>query len=424
MKRPNLKCNIMFQKENEYNIQDTRFTKVKIWLMHLGINHNGSSFSRKAVEDAIPTLANTPILGYVEETEENKDFSDHRMKIEYTDDNEKKYIYQGQAYGVIPETNNAHFQKRLCDDGIEREFLVVDGLLWNKISDSIDILNRDLWKSQSMELADNEGDYEGEYDENFIYHFKKFKFYGACFLGNKYEPAMENATIELAFAKVNDNIKKQLKIFNKFIREKGGIVLDKEKNKKLTQCEEENDRQDDIEGVSTTIATNNVDIVKDNKEDNKQKDEESKTTNFDTLKYHIELQEKDKKIQDLEFELDRVNKDKEKISKEYADYKNFVELKQKKEMLEDYLDMLEDEAEYRALRGENGEEILKGMSLEDLKKELDSLIGNKVRKQHSRYSQKIVEESNKDATRHYFENTDNHIDFYSGSYGNILDDLS
>lgn len=413
-KLKNLKCDIMFQKKSEHNIQDTRFTKVKIWLMHLGINHNGSSFSKEVVEDAIPTLANTPILGYVEKTEDSKDFSDHRMEIRFTDDNQKEYIYQGQAYGVIPENNNAHFEKRLCDDGLEREFLVVDGLLWNKLSDSIDILNRDLWKSQSMELADDNDDYDGEYDENFIYHFKKFKFYGVCFLGDNYEPAMENAKIELAFSKIKDNVMNQVKIFNQFIEEEknGGIVLGKDKK---TQCENLNNEPDVSKKQDDTLegATSTTDIP------NGEKKEEVKQKNsdIDNLKYQIEIEGKDKKIERLTYELDEKDKEIERVKKEYQDYKNLVELKQKKDMLDEYLDVLEDSVDYKVLSDD--EEKLNGFTIEELRKELDSLIGKKFKKQH-----KFSSNKSNGNIKHYFEQEVEDYSIMNSPYGSLIDDLT
>lgn len=190
---------VLFQKLNTYEdkTEDTRFLKVKIWLMHTGENLNGSVFNKKSVEDAIPTLANTPILAYVEDnSDDEKDFSDHRMVL-VKEEGQFKIKYIGQAIGVIPEENNAQFEMRLCDDGVEREFLTVDGLVWTKFDDPIDIFNRDAIKAQSMELHD---DYEGEWGEDGLFHFTKFSFFGACALGKEVLPAMRSATIEAQFS--------------------------------------------------------------------------------------------------------------------------------------------------------------------------------------------------------------------------------
>ena len=45
---------------------DSRFTFVKIYLMHLGLNLNGSIFTKEIVEKCWDTLALTPILGYIQ----------------------------------------------------------------------------------------------------------------------------------------------------------------------------------------------------------------------------------------------------------------------------------------------------------------------------------------------------------------------
>lgn len=190
---------VLFQKLNTYEDEtvDTRFLKVKIWLMHLEENLNGSYFEKSVVESAIPTLANTPILAYIEDNSEGeKDFSDHRMVL-VKEDGKFKIKYIGQAIGVIPEENNAQFEKRVCDDGIEREFLTVDGLVWTKWDDPIDIFNRDFTHSQSMELHD---DFEGEWKDDSLFHFTSFKFFGACALGKEILPAMRSASIEAQFS--------------------------------------------------------------------------------------------------------------------------------------------------------------------------------------------------------------------------------
>jgi len=139
-------------------------------------------------------LSNTPIIAYVEENKAGDlDFSDHRQIIVEDKNKNKKLKYIGQPIGVIPESNNAQFEFRVCDDGIKREFLTVEGLVWQKWDDPVDIFNRDIVKSQSMEIHD---DYEGSFHEDKLFHFTKFSFYGACALGFDVQPAMKNSTIE------------------------------------------------------------------------------------------------------------------------------------------------------------------------------------------------------------------------------------
>jgi len=205
---------------------DERFLKVTITLMHLGENYNGSFFSKEVVLKALPTLANTPILGYIEpNSQHQEDFSDHRVGLEKVD-GEWTLKYLGSAYGVIPENNNARFEVRTGSDGVEREYLVVDGLLWTKFEDSTNIFNRDLVKSQSMELS---SDYEGYWnDETKLFHFSKFKFNGACALGFDVNPAMYDANIALKFTYVDwETFKRKVDEFNLAFHSRSDIILDK-----------------------------------------------------------------------------------------------------------------------------------------------------------------------------------------------------
>lgn len=192
---------VIFERTEEVELDDVRFTKLKIWLMHTGKNANGSVFDKDVVNEAIPTLGYIPIVGFIEDNKlGEEDFSDHRYVLKKTEDGlDKKY--EGVAYGVIMSSadNNAHFEERLCDDGVTREFLVVDGLTWNMFEESTEILHRDIVKSHSMELWQDEESFDGYEDENGYFHFTRFSFRAACILGNDYEPAMANSTVEVQF---------------------------------------------------------------------------------------------------------------------------------------------------------------------------------------------------------------------------------
>ncbi len=202
---------VIFEKLDSVNITDTRFIRVKIKLMHLGLNLNNSIFTKDVVDAAIPTLYNTPILGYVEKDKNgDKDFSDHR-KVLTIDKKKISITYKGSSYGVIPESCNPRYEKEMCEDGVEREYLVVDGLVWTKIEDS-DIFLRDEIKNQSMEL--DEDSIEGGFDKDKHFVFSKIVFYGACALGENTTPAMIGSSIDTNFT-LNE-IKAKLEQFNNY----------------------------------------------------------------------------------------------------------------------------------------------------------------------------------------------------------------
>lgn len=192
---------ISFTKKNEYSNSDFRFIDVSIDVMHTGANLNKTSFTKDAIDKAVPTIRNTPILGYVvdELDEEDKDFKGHEHELRITD-KDVKYVYAGQAYGVIPESCNPRWIVKDDGTGIEREYLRVDGLIWTKFSDPVDIFTRDGTKNHSVELTDMACD---PADKNGNVPVGSFKFDGCCILSTtdpKIQPAMTGSCVTANFS--------------------------------------------------------------------------------------------------------------------------------------------------------------------------------------------------------------------------------
>lgn len=263
MKFNDKKVPVLFQKINNdfsNNETDTRFMEVKIWLMHLGKNYNGSYFSKEVVEEAIPTLANTPILGFVElDKNGEEDFSDHRSII-VKKDGEYSIKYIGQAYGTIPSDNDAKFEKRVGDDGVEREYLTCKGLIWRKNDEAIDIFERDSIKPQSMELHD---DFDGNFEDDGLFHFTKFKFFGACALGDNVAPAMESATIEKDFSynKMQDYIQAKMNEFKMLVSKQNEKDEDRSGNKNEDHSNYNKKGGDEMSKLSSQQLTSEFDRV-------------------------------------------------------------------------------------------------------------------------------------------------------------------
>ncbi|WP_320340066.1 hypothetical protein [Bacillus cereus] len=181
--------------EQVSNVLDDRFVRTKIYIAHEGENRNRCIFTREVLESMIPSLANVPILGYIAVDESgNDDFRGHEEAL-MVENNELKIKYLGHAYGVIPEDNNARFETRYGEDGVEREYLVADGILWRKFPEVEEIFDRDGgFKSQSMELQHSS--VKGYKDEHGLFVFTQAKFEGLCILGEGVTPAMVSSTIE------------------------------------------------------------------------------------------------------------------------------------------------------------------------------------------------------------------------------------
>lgn len=264
----NTRIPVIFQNIEEYKHEDSRFLKVKLWLMHTGINYNSSSFTKEVVESSLYSLANTPILSFIEENSEGEqDFSDHRIVLHRSEEGKHSLKYMGQAIGVIPSENNAHWEKRVADDGIEREYLVVDGLLWNKWDEPTDIMKRRKVTAQSMEL--DPSSYSGYFDDENIFHFESFKFFGACLLGIDTLPGMASSTAELQFSKnedIQNTIEEKLQEFYALFSQdepKGGNSMTEKVEKDYEKTEVE---FEEVIETETTEETN-TDSPSDNPED-------------------------------------------------------------------------------------------------------------------------------------------------------------
>lgn len=311
---------VIFQNVQEHKAEDTRFTSVKIWLMHTGENLNGSYFSKEAVEKAIPTLANTPILSLIEEDSEgSKDFTDHGIELKRTE-GDIKLVHTTSAIGTIPESNNARWEKRVADDGIEREYLVVDALMWNKWDEPVDIMKRKGFTSQSMELAD---DFTGNWNEETeLFQFETFKFFGACLLGSA-EPAMVGSTAEIMFSK-NENIQatieQKLQEFQALFTSKGGNSVSEEKKDELQEevkvedVKETEEKKDTVPEVVEPVSEpskedENKDIQEDVEQPQVDENKQDDDTEQEIAKAELEYQKLVDSHKDLAYEFAQLEKE-------------------------------------------------------------------------------------------------------------------
>jgi len=190
-----LNTSIPVQFETIEQIGDSRFVRGKVWICHTGKNLNNSIFSKEVIEAAIPSLANIPVLGFIEVNNLNQtDFKGHEQRL-IIDKNGVKIEYLGRMYGIVPESNNAKFEWKMCDDGIKREFLTAEVLLHTKFPECIDIIQRDGVKGQSMELQPES--IKGKFNKDGLFEFTEFKFEGLCLLGDDVIPAMRGSELEL-----------------------------------------------------------------------------------------------------------------------------------------------------------------------------------------------------------------------------------
>lgn len=398
---------VIFQNIEQFEKEDLRFVKVKLWLMHTGQNLNGSVFTKESVTKALPTLSNTPILAFIEENSEGElDYSDHRMVLHRKVDGDISVKYLGQAVGLIPETNNAKWEERITDSGEKLEYLTVEGLLWTKWDDPIDIIKRKGITSQSMELSDN---YTGSWNKDGLFEFEEFQFFGACLLGKDVSPAMKNSTVEVQFTSDNDMqkiIENKLKEFNSlFSTEQGGNDKLEETKQEFETTEVETQVESTEETVvettdvtdvteekpteeftedTTTEQTEVTEDVEETKEESTETEVVEEFENVATEETQVEavtettedvtdevVEETTQEVNEFEVKFNKLSSQFETLQTELDELREFKRTSLETELSSKFEGQLTSEELAQVF------EQSKSVSIEDIEKELFALVGKK-----------------------------------------------
>lgn len=170
------------------------FSKARVTIMHHGENPNRSAFDKWDVERAVPTLKNVPIVGFFNNEEEN--FGGHERSLAIEGD-EVVVKTRTVPIGVIPESAIFSWENIVDNNGIQREYLVVDNaLIWNRDEKLVSALKTDNF-GQSMEITVNES-----YNHNGIDYITDFYFTALCVLGidkngaGYVQPAFNDAKVQ------------------------------------------------------------------------------------------------------------------------------------------------------------------------------------------------------------------------------------
>lgn len=204
--------------------EDSRFTQVKVWIAHTGKNLNKSFFSKEMLQSMIPSLPYVPIVGFIQADSSNKiDFAGHEERI-IVSQNGVEIEYIGRMYGFVPKDCNPRFEIKNVS-GVDREYLVADGIIVNKFAKAKEIFDRDGEKGQSMELEIEslDGYYEKENDQFVI---TNARFEALCILGDSKIPAMIGGAIEkVQFTAIKFELQELIEELKQEY-EKGGAGLD------------------------------------------------------------------------------------------------------------------------------------------------------------------------------------------------------
>ena len=192
----NTLMNIPFEFCNKslYDVQEVNssFAVGKLKVMYTGNNRNGSHFSKKSVENALPSLYNVPIVCHW--NEETQEIGGHDISIASSEDGNLRIINLTEPCGVVPDHAKFTFQNEADEDGNEHEYLIIDGvILWKRQDVCRHIIeNLDGKVKHSMEIKVIEMD---ETKDNHL-DIKEFEFTALCLLGDC-EPCFQGSELEL-----------------------------------------------------------------------------------------------------------------------------------------------------------------------------------------------------------------------------------
>lgn len=177
-----------------YNIHEinSSFSTGTLKVMYLGDNRNGSHFSKGAVEKALPSLRNVPIVCHWDD--EAEEIGGHDITVVSDNNGGMRIKNLTEPCGVVPDHAKFSFQKDCDDEGNEHEYLVIDGVILWKRQDVyqyiVDELGGKVKHSMEINVLDNSKTPNGYLD------ISDFEFTALCLLGNC-EPCFQGSGLEL-----------------------------------------------------------------------------------------------------------------------------------------------------------------------------------------------------------------------------------
>ncbi len=168
---------------------DKRFLQLEIWGCCEGETRNSDSFTLEAMQDALPTLYNSPILCYIDKRK--NDAKGHEMRLIGVDENGNPiYNFDNgeRIVGIVNESSNVRIEEK---DGVN--WTVYTALIFVDYNYELrQILKRDKIKSVSIEIKVLDSEMINEIEQ-----INKFIYKGTTILGKAVRPGIAGAMLKL-----------------------------------------------------------------------------------------------------------------------------------------------------------------------------------------------------------------------------------
>lgn len=193
-----------------YNVKEVNssFAVASLDIMYTGKNPNKSDIGRDAVEAALPSLYNVPIVCNWDP--DSREIGGHDVEFVRDDDGSVRMRNLTTPCGVVTDHTKFSFQVKEDSNGVEHEYLVADGVLLWKRQDVYSYIVNDLGGvvPHSMEITVTDG---FDNKDSGYFEIKKFEFTALCLLGNV-NPCFNGSKLEVFSS--NDIKEKVEQMFN------------------------------------------------------------------------------------------------------------------------------------------------------------------------------------------------------------------
>lgn len=293
-------------------------TPVTLKCNHTKKNLNGSFITDEAQEKALNSIYNRPILGYIHEVDNEPQFYTHNFHEE-----NNELIYDEYPVGIVPESGNVRMEH---DSKSDKDYVIVDGYIFDLYSKAKDILKRDKKCSVSVEISIRDMTYDKKKKLLVIndFYYTGITILGCDESGNKINPGMKGSNITLKDFEqesnslfFNKNIENELiQALNELNRVLLSFDIDGRKEcgdmnkkyaKKKNAIDEEKIKDEELDkdlGDEETKDNDSKNNTEEDKQEDSKGDEKAKS-------------EKDKEVEDE----DKVEDDKEVKSEEQDEEK-------------------------------------------------------------------------------------------------------
>ncbi len=167
---------------------------------HTGKNINNTIISDSTMSNALPSISNRPILGYIHEVDGEWHFYKHNLH----EDEDGEIVYDEIPVGIVPESCDAKLE---YDEEKGKTYVVINGYIFEEYSKAAEILRREKECSVSVELSVREFSYNAKEQCLVI---EDMYFSGVTILGKHPDgenvmPGMSGSNIKLADFSAKNN---------------------------------------------------------------------------------------------------------------------------------------------------------------------------------------------------------------------------